>query len=145
MEKIKNIFSWFKKNAASTRTNFKSRSQKFKEKIEKAKNQPKSKWKSLILGFTTVLAIFGVTLILGFLAVAKETSRQLPKPNGVANQQALAKQEIVKVKADLAGSLCALAISSGSFVPRAVCGFVVDYGILKLIPGNGLSKAIGRK
>jgi hypothetical protein len=49
------------------------------------------------------------------------------------------------VKADLAGSLCALAISSGSFVPRAVCGFVVDYGILKLIPGNGLSKAIGRK
>lgn len=135
MANIKNVFSWFKKNAGNTLTNLKNRSQKFKEKIEEAKSQPKSKRKSLLLGFTTALGIFGVTLLTPVLpAVAKDIPKQAPKPNGVApaNQPAIApSKEIVKGLSGIAASVCALAVTSGSFVVGAACGVVVVYGILK--------------
>ena len=135
MANIKNAFSWFKKNAGNTLTNLKNRSQKFKEKFEEAKSQPKSKRKSLFLGFTTVLGIFGVTLLTPVLpAVAKEIPKQAPEPSGVspANQTLIApSKEIVKGLSGIAASLCALAVTSGSFVIGAACGVVVAYGILK--------------
>lgn len=135
MANIKNVFSWFKKNAGNTLTNLKNRSQKFKEKFEEAKSQPKSKRKSLFLGFTTVLGIFGVTLLTPVLsAVAKDIPKKGPKPSGVApaNQPAtVPSNEIVKGLSGIAASVCALAVTSGSFVIGAACGVVVVYGILK--------------
>ena len=128
MKKLKNIQSWFKKNTANARTSFKNRSQKFKEKIRNAENQPNSKRKSLLLGFTTILAI---TLIRAFPAAATETSKQLPeaskqlpKPNGIANPQVPAKSGT---------NVTALAIQSGAFALGGVCGFFVGltiYGII---------------
>ena len=48
--------------------------------FEKAKNQPISKRKSLLLGVTTVLGIFGITVVTSVLpAVAKD----VPTPQNV--------------------------------------------------------------
>ena len=135
---IKNVFSWFNKNSGNTLTNLKNRSQKFKENFEETKSQPRSKRKSLFLGFTTVLGIFGVTLLTPVLsAVAKDIPKNTPKPGEVcpsppANQPAIVpSKEIVKGLSGVAASVCALAVTSGSFVVGVACGVVVAYGILK--------------
>lgn len=143
--KVKNVFSCFKKNAGNKltniKTNLKNRSQKFKENFEEANSQPKSKRKSLLLGFTTVLGIFGVTLLTPVLsAVAKDIPKNAPKPgpsdvcpSPPANQPAIApSKEIVKGLSGIAASVCALAVTSGSFVIGVACGVVVVYGILKV-------------
>lgn len=138
MANLKNTFSSLKKNAGNKLANLKNRSHKFKEKFEEAKSQPRSKRKSLLLGFTTVLGIFGVTLLTPVLsAVAKDIPKNTPKPgevypSGPANQPVIApSQQIVKALSGIAGSVCALAVTSGSFVVGVACGIVVVYGILK--------------
>ena len=144
MANLKNAFSSLKKNAgnklANLKTNLKNRSQKFKENFEEAKSQPRSKRKSLFLGFTTVLGIFGVTLFTPVLsAVAKDISKNTPKPgpgevspSPPANQPAtVPSKEIVKGLSGAAASVCALAVTSGSFAVGVVCGVIVVYGILK--------------
>ena len=59
MLNIKNTFSRFKRNAKNRITNIKNKAQngaqKFKENFYEAKNKPRSKRKSLLLGFTTVV------------------------------------------------------------------------------------------
>lgn len=136
MANIKNVFSCLKKNVGDKLTNLRSRSQKFKEDFEEAKSQPKSKRKSLLLGFTTVLGIFGVTLLTPVLsAVAKDIPKDAPKPgpNEVCpTNQPVPSKEIVKGLSGAAASVCALAVTSGSFVIGIVCGIVVVYGILKV-------------
>lgn len=136
---IKNRLSSFKRNVLNKVTNLKngSQAQKFKENFNEAKSQPRSKRKCLALGFTTVLSIFGVTLFASVLpAVAKKASKNVPKPSDVcpstANRPATTPSaEIVKRLSGLVGSVCALAITSGSFVIGAACSVVVVYGILK--------------
>jgi hypothetical protein len=135
MANIKNTFSSLKKNAGNKLANLKNRFQKFKANFEEAKSQPRSKRKSLFLGFTTVLGIFGVTLLTPvLLAVAKDIPKNTPKPGdvGPANQPAIVpSKEIVKGLSGVAASVCALAVTSGSFVVGAVCGVIVVLGILK--------------
>ena len=144
MANIKNAFSAFKKNAgnklANLKTNLKNRSQKFKENFEEAKSQPRSKRKSLFLGFTTVLGIFGVTLLTPVLsAVAKDIPKNATKPgpgevspSPSANRPVtVPSQEIVKGLSGAAASVCALAVTSGSFAVGVACGVIVVYGILK--------------
>lgn len=138
MANIKNTFSSLKKNAGNKLANLKNRSQKFKEKFEEAKSQPRSKRKSLFLGFTTVLGIFGVTLLIPVLsAVAKDIPKNKSTPGKVcpsppSNQPAIApSKEIVKGLSGVAASACALAVTSSSFVVGAVCGVVVAFGVLK--------------
>ncbi len=120
--------------------NLKNWSQEFKENFEEAKNQPRSKRKSLFLGFTTVLGIFGVTLLTPVLsAVAKDVPKNTPKPgpsevcpSPPANQPALTpSKELIKGITGVASSVCALAVTSGSFLVGVACGVVVVYGILK--------------
>lgn len=130
MVNIKNTFSRFK-------TNIKNAAQKFKENFSEAKSKPRSKQKSLFLGFTTVLGIFGVTLLAPVLtAVAKDVPKNTPKPGEVcpAPQPApalLPSQKIISGLSGAAGTICALAINSGSFLIGAVCGLIVVIGILK--------------
>ena len=133
-----NIKLIVKKNVFNKLANLKNWSQKFKENFKEAKRQPRSKRKSLFLGFTTVLGIFGVTLLTSVLsAVAKDTPKNTPTPAEVcpsppANQPAIASSEqIVKAVSGAAATLCALAVTSGSFVLGAACGVVVAFGILK--------------
>ena len=107
----------------------------FKEKVSEAKSQPRSKLKSYLLGFGTVLSIFGITFFSSSLpANAKDTPKPgAPTPGQVAPAPAPAKQsdEIVATLTGAAATLCALAVSSGSFMVGAVCGVVVAVGILK--------------
>lgn len=139
MANFKNAFSWLKKNAgnklANIKTNIKNGSRKFKENFQEAKSQPRSKRKSLFLGFSTVLGIFGVTLLTPVLsAVAKD----MPRTPGGASRKAPAdppvlapSQEIVHGLSGAAATVCALAVTSGSFALGAACGIIVAIGILK--------------
>ena len=127
-----------KKNASNKLAKLKNRFQKFKKNFDEAKNQPRSKRKSLFLGFTTIISIFGVTLFAPTLmAMAKDIPKNSPKPGGVspsppASQPVtLPSKELTKGLAGVASTICALAVSSGSFIIGAACGLVVVYGILK--------------
>lgn len=143
MANIKNTFSCFKlsdrskvKNKA---TNIKNGAQKFKENFSEAKNKPRSKQKYLFLGFSTVLTIFGVTLFTSVLpAFAQDVPKNTPKPGPgspvsvPAPKPALApSQQIISGLFEVAATVCALAISFGSFIIGRVFGIVVAVGILK--------------
>jgi hypothetical protein len=136
---IKNRFTSLKRNVSSKITNLKngSQAQKFKENFNEAKSQPRSKRTSLALGFTTVLSIFGVTLFASTLpAVAKDIPGKGPQPSPggappASKPATLPSKEIVKGVSGAAASVCAIAVSSGSFVVGAACGLIVVYGILK--------------
>ena len=67
-------------------------------------------------------------------AVAKDIPKNTPGEvcPSPSNQPAIApSKEIVKGVSGVAASVCALAITSGSFVLGAACGLVVAFGILK--------------
>jgi len=111
------------------------------DRIKKTRNIPKSKRKSALLGFVTVLSIFGVTLLGSSLPVI---AKDLPAPGpgsatnpGAATNPPCPKQsdEMRKALSGAAASVCALAVTSGSFLVGAACGIVVVYGILK-VEGN---------
>ncbi len=102
-----------------------------------SKNKPRSKRKSLALGVATVLGIFGVTLFAAALpAIAKDIPKNTPTPGEIcpspSPQRTLApSEEIIKGFMGAAAGVCALAVSSGSFVVGLACGLVVVIGILK--------------
>lgn len=138
---IKNIFSCFKRNTKNRITNIKNKAQngaqKFKRNFYEAKNKPRSKRKSLFLGFTTVLGIFGITLLTSVLpAVAKDLPKKGAKPDQLcpaptSNPSVTPSQQIIGGLSGAAATVCALAVTSGSFMIGAVCGVIVVIGILK--------------
>lgn len=92
----------------------------------------------MLLGFTTALGIFGVALLAPALpAVAKEASQNKgPKstelcPAPTQQPAVVPSQQITHALSGAAATICALAISSGSFMIGAACGVVVAIGILK--------------
>lgn len=134
MINIKNALSRLKGNVKNKITNIKNGAQKFKENFSEAKSKPRSKRKSLFLGFTTVLGIFGVTLLAPVLpAVAKDVPKNTPKPGEVCpaptQQPALVPSQ--KIIAGLSGAAASICAFSGSFMVGAVCGVTVVVGILK--------------
>ena len=139
MLNLKNTLLRLKRNAINKITNIKNKSQngaeKFKENFYAAKSKPRSKRKSLFLGFTTVLAIFGVTLLAPVLpAVAKDMPNNGTNPGQVcpAPKPALApSQQIISGLSNAAATICALAITSGPFILGAVGGVIVTVVILK--------------
>ena len=77
MVNLKNRLSRFKVNCKSKIRNIKKKTlnntKNFKENFYEAKSKKRSKRKSLLLGFTTVLSIFGVALVSPVLpAVSKD-------------------------------------------------------------------------
>jgi hypothetical protein len=108
----------------------------FKKKFKEAKEKPKSKRESFIVGFTTAVAIFGVTLFGPALsAFAKDLPKGTPKPTDIAPVPAKplippSNEIITGSLSGLASKVCALAITSGSFVVGAFCGIIVVIGIL---------------
>ena len=127
---MKKIVDRFKNRVQNFKINFKK---KFKESKEK----PKSKRKSFILGVTTAVAIFGFTLFgPALLAVAEDLPKGNPKPTDIAPAPSVPpSNEIINAGAGLSGvasSVCALAITSGSFAVGIVCGCIIVIGILHM-------------
>ena len=141
MVNIQNIISRFKVNGKKKIKNIKNKTrngaQKFKENFYEAKSKPRSKRKSLLLGFATVLSIFGVVLVAPVLpAVAKDVPKSVPDhvcPAPSPKPALLPSQQIINGLSGAAGAVCALAISSGSFLIGGACGVIVVVGILKAI------------
>jgi hypothetical protein len=141
MLNAKNLLSRLKRNAMKKITNIKNKAQndaqKFKKNFSEAKSKPRSKRKSLFLGFTTVLGIFGVTLLAPVLpAVAKDLPKKGAKPGQVCptptpKPALVPSQQIIGGLSGAAASIWALAISSGSFLVGAVCGIILVVGVLK--------------
>ena len=146
MRNLKNVFLSLRKKTGhkfvNLKTNFKKFSIKFKENFKKVKQQPKSKRKSLFLGFTTVIGIFGVTLLTPVLsAFAQELPKNTPNP-GTAPAPAPGdlcpspprpkSEELVRGLIGAAGTICGLAVQTGSFAVGVACGIVVVVGILKV-------------
>nr|YP_010133602.1 hypothetical protein KYU99_pgp001 [Nitzschia supralitorea]QWM93092.1 hypothetical protein [Nitzschia supralitorea] len=134
MVKFKKIFSSLKTKAGNKLTNLKTQ---FKKNYQEVKSQPRSKRKSLFLGFGMVMTIFGVTLLTPLLsAVAKDVPKGSPNP-GCTNvaptptPATTSSADIIKGMTGAAGAVCALAVSSGSFIIGIACGVVVVVGILK--------------
>lgn len=135
MLKFKSFKKRIKNKLTNVQTKFKNHSQIFKKKFEEVKRQPRSKRKSLLLGVTTALGIFGVTLLTPILAASAENVPQsTPGPSDAcpSTQPSMTPSaEIVKGLTGAAGAICALAVSSGSFLVGIACGVVVAVGILK--------------
>jgi hypothetical protein len=118
---------------------FKSRVQHFKinfqEKLKEAREKPRSKRKSFGIGFTTSLAIFGVTLFgPALVAFAKDIPKVNPKPTDIAPAPSVTPSKAI-INTGLSGmgaSICGLAVTSGSFLVGGLCGIVVVIGILHL-------------
>jgi hypothetical protein len=106
--------------------------QKFKNKISKTKNEPRSKRKSLLLGSTTVLGIFGLSL---FSSVLPVLAKEIPKNSLVGGTPRPAPKQapplLITNVPGTAATVYALAITSGSFVVGGACGIIVVIGILK--------------
>jgi hypothetical protein len=109
----------------------------FKKKFKEYKEKPKSKRKSFIIGFTTSVGIFGFILFGSALsAVAKDIPKGNPKPSDIAPAPfAPPNKEIINTGTGLsgvAGSVCALAVTSGSFAIGIACGCIVVIAILHM-------------
>lgn len=116
----------------------------FKTKLKESKEKPQSKRKSFMIGFTTAVGIFGLTLFGPALsAVAKDIPKGNPKPTDIAIAPAPSKPPTKKFintsLSGLAASVCSLAVTSGSFAVGVACGFIVVIGILHL-EGKSLFK-----
>ena len=107
----------------------------FKKKFKEYKEKPKSKRKSFIIGFTTAVGIFGLILFGPALsAVAKDIPKGNPKPTDIAPAPFVPpRKEIINTGlsgSGVAGSICALAVTSGSFALGITCGCIVVIAIL---------------
>lgn len=127
---MKKIVNRFKNRVENFKINFKK---KFKESKEK----PRSKRKSFILGLTTAVGIFGITLFgPALVAVANDLPKGNPKPTDIVPAPAPVLPTTDKIISNglsgAAASLCALAISSGSFAMGVACGCIVAVGILHM-------------
>ena len=123
---MKKIVDRFKNRVQNFKINFKK---KFKESKEK----PKSKRKSFILGVTTSVAIFGFTLFgPALLAVAKDLPKGNPKPTDIAPAPSVPPSNKIAGLSGVASSVCALAITSGSFAVGIACGCIIVIGILHM-------------
>jgi hypothetical protein len=123
--------------------NLKSNVQKFKinfkNKFKEYRKKPSSKRKSFIIGFTTILGIFSLTLFGPALyAVAKELPKSNPRPTDIPPSQ-VPVSDIVPSKtiinnglSGLTASICALAITSGSFAFGVACVCLVVIGLLHM-------------
>ena len=111
--------------------NIKNKLKNYIKEAQETKDLPKSKVKRATIGMITVLSIFGISLLGSTLpAIAKDKMpTNTPKPDTCVQPTS---DSIVQGLEGAAGVVCALAISSGSFIVGGVCGLIVVIGILKV-------------
>ena len=135
MKQLKEFISSIRKKISKKITNgskkVKEINQTFKKTFDEARKKPVSKRKSLLLGFSMVLAIFGVTRLAPVLPVlAKDIP--VPNPGNTSNPGAISPSQapVLNEVGSLAGSVCGLAVTTGSVAVGVACGFLVVIGIL---------------
>jgi hypothetical protein len=126
----KKISSKIRNGSRKIKTKIQKTNETFKEKFTEARQKPVSKRKSILLGFSTVLGIFSITLLALVLpAIAKDGPG--PKPNEICPAPAQTfNKEVGKALSLMAATVCGLAVSTGSFAVGIVCGLIVGGGIL---------------
>lgn len=103
----------------------------FKDQLHEARQKPMSKRKSALLGFSTILAIFGITMLAPVLpAIAKDVPAPKPPTDVTPATAPIVNQKIREGLGGFAAAVCAGAVTSGSFVLGAACGVVVVIGVL---------------
>lgn len=116
--------------------NIKNRLKNYIKEAQEIKDLPKSKVKRAAIGMITILSLFGISLLGSTLpAIAKDKmpTTTPTTPNSVQAPSAKPSSEsIIQGLEGAAGVVCALAVSSGSFVVGGVCGLIVVIGILKV-------------
>ena len=124
---MKKIVDRFKNRVQNFKINFKK---KFKESKEKHK----SKRKSFIIGFTTTVGIFGLTLFGPALsAVAKDIPKENLKPTDIAPAPFVPpSKQIINTGVSGAASVYGLAVTSGSFAVGVACGCIIVIDILHM-------------
>lgn len=108
----------------------------FKETLDETRKKPVSKRKSVLLGFSMGLAIFGFTLLTPVLPVlAKDLS--VPGPPGppgaicpATPQTPTLNKAMNEVIGTFGGSLCTIAIHTGSVALGISCALFVAIAIL---------------
>ena len=138
MINMTNRLSHFKENVRNKIRNIKNGPQKFKENFSVAKSKPRPKRNSFFLGVTTVIGIFGVTLLIPVLAaVAKDVPKNLPTPGEVSpaaptqQLEVVPSQQIINSISATAATVCGLAVSSSPFIFGVAFGLILVIGILK--------------
>ena len=113
--------------------NIKNKLKNYIKEAQETKELPKSKVKRAAIGMMTVFSIFGISLLGSTLpAVAKDQMpTNTPKPD-TAIQPRPTSDSIIQGLEGAAGTVCVLAISSGSFIVGGLCGLIVVIGILKV-------------
>ena len=125
---MRKIINAFKNRVQDVKINF-------QKKVQQSKEKPKSKRKSFLIGFTTVVGIFGLTL---FGPALSAVAQDIPKGNSNLTDIAPApsvppKKEIINTGlSGLAASVGGLAVTSGAFAVGVACGFLVVIGILHM-------------
>jgi hypothetical protein len=125
---MKKIVDAFKNRVQDVKINF-------QKKVQQSKEKPKSKRKSFLIGFTTVVGIFGLTLFGPALsAVAQDIPKGNPNLTDIAPAPSVPpKKEIINTGlSSLAASVSGLAVTSGAFAVGVACGFLVVIGILHM-------------
>lgn len=141
---MENLKKSVKLKLAKFKTDLKDWSQTFRKNFQETKDSRKSRRKALFLGFTSSLAISGITLLTPVLSAAAKylpnntnTSGQ-PRPPGPSNvcptpnsPPTVSSKNIISGAAGAAATVCALAVSSGFFMLGAACDIIVAFGIIK--------------
>lgn len=144
MNKTKRMISFVKEKISILKqrigTKFKTLKSDFKDNYNEVKSQPISKRRSALLGFTTVLSIFGLVLFTPQLsAFAKDIPKKgngsgvSPSPSPTSQPSPgtmVPSKETGRIITGAAASLCAMAVGSGSFLVGIICGAVVAGGII---------------
>jgi hypothetical protein len=107
----------------------------FNKKFKEYKEKPKSKRKHFFIGFSTVVGIFCLTLFGPALStVAKDIPKVSPKPTDIIPPSSVTpplppgSEIITNTLTGLAGTVCRLSITSGSFAVGADYGFIIVIG-----------------
>lgn len=126
------------KTHRNVKTSLKNGLETFQTNFEKARKKPVSKRKAFLLGFTTVISLAGVTILAPiFPAMAKDLPKTPGKPDGLVPTPPSTSPTLDVIKdvglksiATFVGGICAAAVTNGTFVLGALCGFLVASGML---------------
>ena len=98
----------------------------FKDQFHEARQKPMSKRKLALLGFSTIVGMFGITML---ASVLPAVARDVPAPK-LTDIAPAVRQKISEGLGGFAVAIWNGAVISGSFMLGAFCGVIVVVGVL---------------